>query len=317
MKILITGSSGFIGYHVAKKLLDQGHTIIGIDNENDYYDVALKQARRQELQKFSQFFFYPVAIENLPAIQKVFSDHVIDKIIHLAAQAWVRYSLVNPYAYIQTNIVWFHNIIELAKNNKIKNFVYASSASVYGNNAKMPFAVGDKTDEPLSLYGATKKSNELIAHSYSFYFGLPTIWLRFFNVYGPRGRPDGAFFIFLKGVLTQTPIDVFNEGKTIRNFTYIDDVVEGILQALDHETQYDIFNLWNTTTVTLNDMISHIEKACGMTTQKNHLPADKADISESWVDIQHTVDLLGWQPGVDIETGIKKLVQRYRAFYHL
>jgi UDP-glucuronate 4-epimerase len=196
MKILITGSSGFIGYHVAKRLLEQGHTVIGIDNENDYYDVALKQARRKELQKSSQFFFCPISIENLPDIEKVFSDHVIDKIIHLAAQAGVRYSLINPYAYIQTNIVWFHNIIELAKNHKVKNFVYASSASVYGNNTKMPFAVGDKTDEPLSLYGATKKSNELIAHSYSFYFGLPTMWLRFFNVYGPWEGLTGLSLYF-------------------------------------------------------------------------------------------------------------------------
>ena len=307
MNILITWSSWFIWYHVAKKLLEQGQSIIGIDNENDYYDITLKQARRKELQKFSNFSFYCLS----------FTDHVIDKVIHLAAQAWVRYSLVNPYSYIQTNIVWFHNIIELSKQHNIKNFVYASSASVYGNNKKMPFAVGDKTDEPLSLYGATKKSNELIAYAYSFYFGLPTIGLRFFNVYGPWGRPDGAFFIFTKGVLTQTPIDVFNEGETIRNFTYIDDIVEGILKALDHKTTYDIFNLWNTKTVSLNDMIGYIEQACGKTTKKQYLPADKADISESWVDIKHTTDMLDRSPRIDIAVWITKLVERYKKFYHL
>ncbi len=313
--ILITGTSGFIGFHTAKKLLEQGKIIIGFDNENDYYDVNLKLARRTILEKFPNFTFYKGNLEDLNHIKKVFEEHKIDKVLNLAAQAGVRYSLINPFAYIQTNIVWFHNIIELAKQNKVKNFVYASSASIYGANTKMPFTVGDQTDCSMSLYGATKKTDELIAYAYSFYFKLPTIGLRFFNVYGPRGRPDGAFFIFTKGILENKIIQVFNEGKTIRNFTYIDDIVDGIIKALNHETTYEIFNLGNTNTVILNYMIECIEKECNTTAKKEYLPADIADIPESGVDIEHTKKILWREPKTDIEEWVKNLVEWYKKFY--
>lgn len=316
--ILITWSSGFIGFHTAKKLLEQGENIIGFDNENDYYDVNLKIARRKELEKFSNFKFYKSNLEDLESVKKIFEENQIDKVLNLAAQAGVRYSLINPFAYIQTNIVWFHNLIELAKQHNVKNFVYASSASIYGANKKMPFAVGDQTDSPISLYGATKKTDELIAHAYSFYFKLPTTGLRFFNVYGPRGRPDGAFFIFAKWILEDTTIEVYNEGKTIRNFTYIDDIVDGIIKVLNNipTNNYEIFNLWNTHTVVLNDMIVEIEKNCWKTGKKEYLPADIADIPESWVDIEHTKQLLWREPKTDIEEWVKNLVERYKKFYN-
>lgn len=317
--ILITWSSGFVWYHVSKKLLEQGNLVIGLDNENNYYDPNLKYARRQELEKSKNFKFYKGNLEDLEFMTKIFEENKIVKVLNLAAQAGVRYSLINPYAYIQTNIVGFHNLIELSKQHNIKNFVYASSASIYGANKKMPFTVGDQTDTPISLYGATKKADELIAHSYSFYFKLPTIGLRFFNVYWPRGRPDGAFFIFAKGILEETTIEVFNEGKTIRNFTYIDDIVDGVIRSLNHtpNNDYEIFNLGNTNTVMLNDMISHIEHECGKTGNKKYLPADLADIPESWVDIDHTQRLLWRKPKIGIEEGIHHLIKRYRQFYNI
>lgn len=317
--ILITWSSGFIWYHVSKKLLEQGGIVIWLDNENDYYDISLKNARRQELEKFENFSFYKGNLEDLAFVTKLFEENRIDKVLNLAAQAGVRYSIVNPYAYIQTNIVGFHNLIELSKQHHIKNFVYASSASIYGANKKMPFTVGDQTDTPISLYGATKKADELIAHSYSFYFKLPTVGLRFFNVYWPRGRPDGAFFIFTKGILEEKEIQVFNEGKTIRNFTYIDDIVDGVIKSLNYipENHYEIFNLGNTNTVVLNDMISHIEQECGKTGNKKYLPADLADIPESWVDIDHSQKLLWREPKIPIQEGVHQLIKRYREYYKI
>jgi UDP-glucuronate 4-epimerase len=315
MNILITWSSGFIWFHTAKRLLEEWKNVIGFDNENDYYDINLKQKRRAILESYKNFRFYKGNIEDLEQITQVFNTNTIDKVLNLAAQAWVRYSTINPYAYIQTNIVGFHNLIELAKQHKVKNFVYASSASVYGNNKKIPFSVWDKTEEPLSLYGATKKSNELIAHSYSLYFKLATIWLRFFNVYGPRGRPDGAFFIFAKAILEGNKFPVYNEWKTIRNFTYIEDIVDGIRKALDHTTTYEIFNLGNTNTVELNYMISCLETECWKTWEKEYLPADIADIPESGVDIKHTQEILWWNPSTPIETWIQHLIKRYTEYY--
>lgn len=313
--ILITGTSGFIWFHTAKKLLKEGKYIIWFDNENDYYDVNLKIARRNVLQKFPNFKFYKWSLENLEDLKIIFEENKIDKVLNLAAQAGVRYSLINPFAYIQTNVVWFHNIIELSKQYNIQNFVYASSASVYWNNKKIPFCVEDRTDEPISLYWATKKTDELIAHSYSFYFWLPTIGLRFFNVYGPWWRPDWAFFIFTKGILEWNTIDVFNNGETIRNFTYVDDIVDGVIKSLNHSTKYDIFNLWNTNSVVLNYMIACIEKECKKIAIKNYLPADIADIPESWVDIEHTNKVLWWEPKTNIEIGVKSLINWYKDFY--
>lgn len=316
--ILITWSSWFIWFHTAKKLLEQWKTVIWFDNENDYYDVNLKIARRKELEHFSDFKFYKNNLEDLESLRQVFQENKIDKVLNLAAQAGVRYSLINPFAYIQTNVVWFHNLIELSKQYKVKNFVYASSASVYGANIKMPFTVWDQTDTPISLYGATKKADELIAHSYSYYFKLPTIGLRFFNVYGPRGRPDGAFFIFAKWILEDKTIEIYNEGKTIRNFTYIDDIVDGIIKVLNHvlANNYEIFNLWNTNTVVLNDMITEIEKNCWKEGEKKYLPADISDIPESWVDIQYTKEMLWREPKINIEEGVKNLVEWYKDFYN-
>lgn len=316
-KILITWVSWFIWFHVAKKLLNEEYIILWFDNENDYYDVNLKIARRAILEQYSNFKFYKWSLENLEDLKKIFKENKISKIINLAAQAWVRYSLVNPYAYIQTNIVWFHNLIELAKQHKVKNFVYASSASIYGANKKLPFAIEDQTDNPISLYGATKKSNELIAHAYSFHYKLPTIWLRFFNVYGPRGRPDGAFFIFTKWILEWQKIQVFNRGKTIRNFTYIDDIVDWIIKSLNYtsEYNYDIFNLGNRNTVELNYLIQCLEKECWKTVEKEYLPADITDIAESWVDIDHTKKMLWREPKTNIKKGVKKLIKWYKEFY--
>lgn len=314
---LVTGSSGFIGYHVSKALLARGETVVGLDNENDYYEVSLKEARRSDLEKDPKFTFHKANLENLAEVKAVFDAHKFDRVLNLAAQAGVRYSLVNPFAYVQTNIVGFHNLLELSKQAKVGNFVYASSASVYGNNKKMPFSVGDKTDEPISLYGASKMADELIAHSYSHFFGIPTIGLRFFNVYGPWGRPDGAFFIFAKAILDGKKLDVFNYGKTVRNFTYVDDVVRGVLAALDHSTRFDVFNLGNARTVDLLTMISLLEKVCGKKAELNLLPPVPADIPESGVDIAHTREKLGWEPSVPIEEGVARLASWYRSYYSI
>lgn len=313
--ILITGASGFIGYHVAQSLLKSGHRVIGVDNENDYYDVKLKEDRRQLLtDTYPEYIYYKASIETLSEIEPIFAHHKPERVLNLAAQAGVRYSIENPFCYIQTNIVGFHNVIELAKQHGCKHFVYASSASIYWGNP-VPFRVEDMTEKPLSLYGATKKANELIAHSYHSMFDLHTTWLRFFNVYGPRGRPDGAFFIFLKNISEGKPIDVFNYGESLRNFTYIDDIVNAVTNILFQDYQYEIFNLGNTRQVKLLYMIECLEKSFGKTTEKNLLPAAVADISESDVDISHTIDALGWTPTVDIEEGVAQLVDWYKKYY--
>lgn len=314
--ILITWTSGFIGFHLAKKLLEQGTNIIGFDNENDYYDVNLKITRRKELENFPNFTFYQGNLENLEDVKKVFETHTIDKVCNLAAQAGVRYSLINPYAYIQSNLVGFHNIIELSKQYKIKNFVYASSSSVYGKNTKQPFSVDDRTDHPISLYAATKKSNELIAHSYSHIFGLPTIGLRFFTVYGPRGRPDMAMLIFADKISKWEAIDVFNHGKMKRDFTYVDDIVNGIIKCLDLKTTYEIFNLWSDHPVDLEYIITLIEQQLWKTAKKNYLPIQAGDVPETSADIQHTKEILWREPKFQVEKWIEQLIDRYKTYYH-
>jgi len=315
--ILITWTSGFIWFHTAKKLLEKWETIIGFDNENDYYDVNLKIARRKVLEKFSNFVFYKGSLEDLEHLKRVFEKHPIDKVLNLAAQAWVRYSLINPFAYIQSNLVWFHNIIELSKQYKIKNFVYASSSSVYGNNKKQPFSVEDSVDHPISLYAATKKSDELIAHSYSHLFGLPTIGLRFFTVYGPRGRPDMAMFIFASKTLKWEPIDVFNNGNMKRDFTYIDDIVDGIIKALDSDLKYEIFNLWSDRPVDLEYVISLIEKNLWKEVVKNYLPLQPGDVPETSADIKHTTEKLWRKPQFWVEKWIENFIYRYKDFYRI
>lgn len=313
--ILITGSSGFIGFHTAKKLLEQWKKVIWFDNENDYYDVTLKYARRELLESYPNFVFYKWNLEDFSALTDVFEKHKIDKVLNLAAQAGVRYSLINPFAYIQSNLVGFHNIIELSKQNKVKNFVYASSSSVYGSNKKQPFSVKDPVDNPISLYAATKKSNELIAHSYSHLFDLPTIGLRFFTVYGPWGRPDMAMFIFADRILKWEAIDVFNHGKMRRDFTYIDDIVDGIIKSLTLETKYEIFNLGSDRPVDLEYVISLIEQNLWIKAIKNYLPLQAGDVPSTSADILHTTKVLWWKPQFSVEKGIENLIIWYKDFY--
>lgn len=313
--ILVTWSSGFIWFHLSKKLLESWKKVVWFDNENDYYEVSLKHARREILEKFENFKFYKGNLEDLTFLKRVFEENQIDKVVNLAAQAGVRYSLVNPFAYIQSNLVGFHNIIELSKQYKVQNFVYASSSSVYGNNKKQPFSVEDTVDNPISLYAATKKSNELIAHTYSHLFWLPTIGLRFFTVYGPRGRPDMAMFIFANRMLQWETIDVFNYGNMKRDFTYIDDIVDWIIKCLDLKTQYEIFNLWSDRPVDLEYVIQLIEKNLWIEAKKNYLPIQAWDVPETSADIKHTKDVLWREPQYNVEKWIEKFISWYKEFY--
>ena len=313
--ILVTWSSGFIWFHLSKKLLESWKKVVWFDNENDYYEVSLKHARREILEKFENFKFYKGNLEDLTFLKRAFEENKIDKVVNLAAQAGVRYSLVNPFAYIQSNLVGFHNIIELSKQYKVQNFVYASSSSVYGNNKKQPFSVEDTVDNPISLYAATKKSNELIAHTYSHLFWLPTIGLRFFTVYGPRGRPDMAMFIFANRMLQWETIDVFNYGNMKRDFTYIDDIVDWIIKCIDIKTQYEIFNLWSDRPVDLEYVIQLIEKKLWIEAKKNYLPIQAWDVPETSADIKHTKDVLWWEPQYNVEKWIEKFILRYTTFY--
>ncbi|EKD44097.1 MAG: hypothetical protein ACD_71C00239G0003 [uncultured bacterium (gcode 4)] len=314
MKILITGTSGFIGFHTAKVLLERGDTIIGVDNENDYYDVNLKETRRAILEQYPNFSFYKGDISDFSFLEKVFEAEKPEKVLNLAAQAGVRYSLINPFAYVQTNLVGFHNIIELSKRYAVKNFVYASSSSVYGKNKKQPYSVEDKVDHPMSLYAATKKSNELIAHAYSHLFNLPTTGIRFFTVYGPYGRPDMAYFSFSKKILKKETIDVFNYGKSVRDLMYIDDIVDGVVKCLDNSFQYEVFNLGNDNPITLEYMISLIEKGLGETAEKNYLPAQPGDVDETWADIEYSKKMLHWEPKVRVEEGMEKTMTWLKSY---
>lgn len=312
--IIITWSSWFIWYHTAKTLLDRGETIIGIDNENDYYDVSLKQARRTQLEKYDTFTFYRWDIADLAFVQDVFKKTNPYKVLNLAAQAGVRYSLENPFAYIQANLVGFHNMIRLAKEYKVQNFVYASSSSVYGSNEKQPFAVTDPVDHPISLYAATKKSNELITHTYSHLYDLPTTGLRFFTVYGPRGRPDMAMMIFANKIMQWKPIDVYNHGKMKRDFTYIDDIVSGIIASLDQPHHYEIFNLWWDHTTSLEEMISLIESNLGKQAIKNYMDIQPWDVPETSADINHTRKLLWREPRTSIAEGVEKTIEWFTSY---
>ncbi len=316
--ILITWTSWFIWFHLAKRLLEEWNTkIIWFDNENDYYDVNLKLARRNILEKFDNFKFYKWDLANKKDLQKVFEDNKIDKVCNLAAQAWVRYSIENPTSYIQSNLVWFQNIIELAKNHKVKNFVYASSSSVYWANEKQPFSVEDRVDNPVSLYAATKKSNELIAHSYSHIFWLPTTGLRFFTVQWPYGRPDMAYFKFTKKIFEGDQIDIYNYGKMQRDFTDIEDIVDWVIKSLDNIAQYEIFNLWNDTPTKLEYMISLLEKNIWIKAKRNYIEMQDWDVKSTWADIEHTKEVLNWQPKIKIEDTIAKFVEWYREFYNI
>ncbi|MBN9692868.1 MAG: NAD-dependent epimerase [Verrucomicrobia bacterium] len=331
MKILVTGVAGFIGYHVAQRLLAQGESVVAIDNLNPYYDVRLKEARLQRLQSHQGFEFVRMDLTDAGGIADLFRSHRPQRVIHLAAQPGVRYSLENPHAYVESNLVGFLNILEGCRHQQVEHLVYASSSSVYGTNVTMPFSVDQAVDHPVSLYAATKKANELMAHTYSHLFGLPTTGLRFFTVYGPWGRPDMALFLFTKAILEGRPIDVFNSGKMRRDFTYIDDIVEGIVRtaarpaqpAVGAEAQepgrstapYRIYNIGNHTPVELMTLIEHLEKKLGKTAAKNFLPMQPGDVPATWADVSDLMQDTGFQPSTPIDVGISRFVDWYLEYY--
>lgn len=315
MTILITGIAGFIGSNTAKKLLERGDNIIGVDNFNDYYDPTLKERRISDFLAGHDFKLYGLDIADKDGLLKVFEENKIDKICHLAAQAGVRYSLTNPEVYLQSNVVGTNNLLELAQKYGIKDFVFASSSSVYGGNAKIPFSETDNVDHPISLYAATKKANELQAYVYHHLYGLNCFGLRFFTVYGPWGRPDMAYYKFTGDILNGQPIDVFNGGHHQRDFTYIDDIVAGIVSALDNCFGYEIFNLGNNSPVELEYFISIIENKLNKKATKNYLPLQRGDVEETYANIDKAKKVLGYQPQVGIEEGLEKFLMWYKKYY--
>jgi UDP-glucuronate 4-epimerase len=333
MKVLITGTAGFIGNNLALRLLERGDEVIGIDNLNDYYDVNLKLARLERIQSNPGFTDVRASIEDRDAMQETFAKYKPDRVVNLAAQAGVRYSLENPHSYIDTNVVGFVNILEGCRHNNIKHLVYASSSSVYGANTKMPFSVHDNVDHPVSLYAATKKSNELMAHSYSHLYNIPTTGLRFFTVYGPWGRPDMALFLFTRNILAGKPIDVFNYGKHRRDFTYIDDIVEGVIRTLDKipgpnpdwsgdnpdsatsKAPYRLYNIGNNNIVDLLHYIEVLEDCLGKKAEKNMLPLQLGDVPDTYANVEDLVRDVDYQPSMTVEVGIRNFVEWYREFY--
>ncbi len=314
MKILLTGGAGFIGAHVAKALIQRGDEVVIVDNMNDYYDPTLKEARlKQVVPKEAEF--HNTDITNYQALQELCKQHSFDAICHLAAQAGVRYSLQNPHAYEQTNNQGTLNILELARHNDIKNVIYASSSSVYGGNTKVPFAETDPVEKPISLYAATKRSNELMAYTYHHLYGLNCTGLRFFTVYGSYGRPDMALFLFTKAILENKPINVFNYGDMERDFTHVDDIVAGVLSAIDKSFPYEIFNLGGDHPVKLSHFIECIEKELGVEAEKNLLPLQPGDVPRTMADLTKAKDMLGFTPKTKIEDGIKQFVSWYKEFY--
>jgi len=312
---LVTGAAGFIGFHVSRALLEQGDRVLGLDNLNDYYDVSLKEARLRLLQENERFTFYKEDLANREGLTKVFGQNRIQVVCNMAAQAGVRYSLVNPFAYQSSNLEGFLNIIHLSQEHQVENFVYASSSSVYGNNKKVPFSVQDRVDNPISLYAATKKANELVAHTYSHLYGLPCSGLRLFTVYGPWGRPDMALFIFTKAITRNQPIKVYNFGKMRRDFTYIDDIVRGVLASMDRPVPYALYNLGNSRAVDLLYFIKCIEKELGKKAEKKMLPMQPGDVVETYADISESERDLGFQPTTRIEEGVASFISWYRSFY--
>ena len=333
MSMLVTGAAGFIGSHVALKLLERGEHVVGFDNLNDYYDVALKRARLERLAENSHFRFMQGDVADITATARLFDGENITRVVHLAAQAGVRYSLTNPHAYIQSNLVGFTNILEGCRHRKVEHLVYASSSSVYGGNQKLPFSEHDSVDHPVSLYAATKKANELMAHTYSHLFRLPTTGLRFFTVYGPWGRPDMALFLFTKAILEGRTIEVFNNGKMRRDFTYIDDIVEGVVRVLDRPAEpdpsfdpmapdparsnapYRVFNIGNNQPVELMAYIEALETCLGQTAIKNFLPLQPGDVPATEADASELEAATGFAPCTPVSEGIKRFVEWYRAYY--
>ncbi len=317
MSILITGPAGFIGFHLSKKLLESNESIIGLDNVNDYYSVSLKRDRLTILKQYDNFTFYEKDLCDLESLKQIFEKHDIKKVVNLAAQAGVRYSITHPFVYQKSNLEGFLNIIETAKNAKVENFLYASSSSVYGNNKKLPFSVKDSVDHPISLYAATKKANELIAHNYSHLFDLNCSGFRFFTVYGPYGRPDMALFIFTKKILAGEPIDVYNHGNMKRDFTYVDDIVSGLTSSLATPLKYEVFNLGNHKSENLMDFIHHIENNLGKKAKINFMPIQPGDVPETYADIDSSREKLGYFPSTNIEVGIKNFVEWYKNYYKI
>lgn len=313
--VLLTGAAGFIGFWTAQSLVKQGKNVIGIDNFNPYYDPALKRARAKQLGNSVRF--YECDISDAKAMGRVFSENKIDQVCHLAAQAGVRYSIENPMAYETANNVGTLNLLEACRHNNVTSFIYASSSSVYGGNKKIPFSVTDSVDKPISLYAATKKYNELMAHTYHHLFGLNCTGLRFFTVYGPWGRPDMALFKFTKAILADAPIDVYNHGKMKRDFTYVSDIVNGVLAALDKNYPYEIFNLGNSSTVELSAFIECIESELGKKAKKNFLPLQPGDVPETSADIDYSRQKLGFRPRVKIEEGIHEFIKWYKTYFNV
>jgi UDP-glucuronate 4-epimerase len=350
MKILVTGTAGFIGFHLAKRLLERGDEVIGIDSINDYYDINLKYGRlaetgiqREQLRygrpvqssAYGQHAFIQLKLEDREALLSIFREHRFDCVCHLAAQAGVRYSLTNPSAYIDSNITGFINILEACRNNPVRHLSYASSSSVYGLNQNMPFSTHHTVDHPVSLYAASKKANELMAHSYSHLYGIPTTGLRFFTVYGPWGRPDMALFLFTKAILEEKPIDVFNNGRMRRDFTYIDDIIEGVIRIIDQPPQgnpswdsqnpdtasssapYKIYNIGNSSPVRLLDFIEALEVELGKKAKKTMLPLQPGDVEATWADVEDLMAATGYQPSTPVQEGIRRFVAWYREYYRV
>jgi UDP-glucuronate 4-epimerase len=335
MNVLVTGAAGFIGFHVARKLLENGYRVVGLDNLNPYYEVSLKEDRVKELQAHKNFSFEKIDIADQPEVLKVFENNAFDYVVHLAAQAGVRYSLTHPDIYIKSNIVGTLNILETCRKHPVKHLVFSSSSSVYGANTKLPFSVNQNVDHPVSLYAATKKSDELMAHTYAHLFNIPVTGLRFFTVYGPWGRPDMAIFKFVKAILSGEPIEVFNHGKMKRDFTFIDDVVECVIRTMEipatpdpnwngvspnpstSRAPYRIYNIGNHSPVMLDDFVHAIEKATGKTAIKKMLPLQPGDVLETFADIESWTQTFGYQPFTPIDEGVHKFVDWYKKYYRI
>ena len=333
MKILVTGAAGFIGMSTALRLLGRGDEVVGLDNLNDYYEVSLKEDRLRRLTSLPGFRFAKLDVADRPGIERLFAEERFERVIHLATQAGVRYSLKNPHAYVDSNVVGFVNILEGCRHNQVQHLVYASSSSVYGGNTRMPFSEHDSVDHPVSLYAATKKANELMAHTYSHLYGLPTTGLRFFTVYGPWGRPDMALFLFTRAILEGRPIDVFNHGEMQRDFTYVDDIVEGVIRVTDRcatantaylpdeadpatsNVPYRVFNIGNHQPVPLLDFIGAIEDAIGRKAEKRLLPMQDGDVPATYADTALLEDWIGFAPATTVAEGVKRFVAWYRDYY--
>jgi len=334
-KVLVTGAAGFIGYHLCEMLLGQGTAVVGLDNLNDYYDVGLKQARLGRLGAKNAFAFVQLSLEDKGSVAELFHRERFDAVVNLAAQPGVRYSLVNPHAYVASNVEGFLNVLEGCRHNGIKHLVYASSSSVYGANTKMPFSVHHNVDHPVSLYAATKKSNELMAHAYASLYKIPTTGLRFFTVYGPWGRPDMSYFLFTKAILEGRPIDVFNNGKMKRDFTYVEDIVEGVVRVLDKVpapdpswngdrpdsatsyAPYRLYNIGNNNAVELMDFIETLESCLGKKAKMNLLPMQAGDVPATYADVDDLMRDVGFRPATPISEGLRKFVEWYRGYYRI